>query len=70
MRKLSVLFFVFLLIAVPAHAVTTFAASLNGANERPGPGDPDGAGFALVIIDPDAGTVRFALFSVNVTSPN
>ncbi|HEV7242597.1 MAG TPA: CHRD domain-containing protein [Thermoanaerobaculia bacterium] len=69
MRKLSVLFFVFLLIVVPVHAVTTLAASLNGANERPGPGDPDGSGFALAIIDADAGTVRFALFFVNVPSP-
>lgn len=70
MRKFGVLslFLVFLLLAVPAQAVTTFAASLNGANERPGPGDADGAGFALVIIDADAGTVRFALFSVNVPS--
>jgi len=60
---------VLVLIAVPAQAITTLAASLNGANERPTAGDTDGSGFALVIIDPDTGTVRFALFSVNIANP-
>jgi hypothetical protein len=63
------LFLVLILIAVPMQAVTTLAAALNGANERPTAGDADGSGFALVIIDPDAGTVRFALFSVNIAAP-
>ncbi len=63
------LFLVLVLVAVPAQAVTTLAASLNGANERPSPGDTDGAGFALVIIDPVAGTVRYALFTQNVANP-
>ena len=63
------LFLVLVLAAVPAEAVTTMAAALNGANEVPGPGDTDGAGFALVIIDPDAGTVRYALFVNNIAAP-
>src|SRR5688500_9485370 len=63
------LFLVFVLVAVPVQAVTTLAAALNCANERPTAGDPDGSDFALVIIDPDAGTVRFALFAVNIGAP-
>jgi hypothetical protein len=61
---------VLLLAAVPAQAaITTLAASLNGANEKPTAGDIDGAGFALVIIDPDAGTVRYALFARDILTP-
>lgn len=71
MRTLTALslFLVLVLIAVPAGAVTTLAASLNGANEKPTAGDVDGAGFALVIIDPDAGTVRYALFAKDILTP-
>lgn len=71
MRTLAALslFLVFVLIAVPAQAVTTLAASLNGANEKPTPADLDGAGFALVVIDPDAGTVRYALFAKDILTP-
>ncbi|HEX6096940.1 MAG TPA: CHRD domain-containing protein [Thermoanaerobaculia bacterium] len=71
MRTLSALslVLVLVLVAVPAQAVTTMAAALNGANERPTPGDPDGSGFALVIVDPDAGTVRYALFVANIGAP-
>lgn len=61
--------FALLLVALPAQAVTTLAAALNGANERPTPGDTDGSGFALVIIDPAAGTVRYALFAQNISTP-
>ena len=73
MRKLSSFSFLFALMfvvaAVPAQAITTMAASLSGANERPTTGDVDGAGFALVIIDPDLGTVRYALFVQNIGAP-
>ena len=71
MRTLSALslFLVLVLAAAPAQAVTTLAAALNGANERPTAGDIDGSGFALVIIDPDAGTVRYALFAQNIGAP-
>jgi hypothetical protein len=60
---------VLVLIAVPAQAVTTLAASLSGANEKPNVADPDGSGFALVIIDPEAGTVRYALFAKDILTP-
>jgi hypothetical protein len=49
------------LLAVPGAAasggsakVTTLAASLNGANEFPGPGDPDGRGSAFVRLAGDS----------------
>lgn len=32
-------------------------AELSGTAEVPGPGDPDGIGFAFLVIDPDAGTI-------------
>ncbi len=63
------LLLVLVLVAVPMQAVTTLAAALNGGNERPTPGDVDGNGFALVIIDPDANTVRYALFVANIGAP-
>ena len=71
MRNLCALslFLVLVFVAVPMQAVTTLAAALNGANERPDPGDPDGSGFALVIIDPEAGTVRYAIFVVDIGTP-
>ena len=33
------------------------AAELTGANEAPGPGDPDGQGFAVIQVQPAAGMV-------------
>jgi hypothetical protein len=40
-------------------AETVLIADLSGDQEVPGPGDPDGAGFSEVRIDPEAGTVCF-----------
>ena len=42
-----------------AEAVTRFTATLTGAEETPNPGDPDGAGTALVNIDVDKRQVCF-----------
>jgi CHRD domain len=48
--------------AVPAPAgasggITVLTARLNGANEIPGPGDDDGRGVALVVVDTETDTV-------------
>jgi CHRD domain len=62
------------LLAVPGAAasggsgkVTTLAASLNGANEFPGPGDPDGRGSAFVRLAGD--TACFVLQWSRISAP-
>jgi hypothetical protein len=44
-------------------------ATMNGAAEAPGPGDPDGLGSAAVTVDPAADTVCYALHVVNLGAP-
>ena len=66
---LSVLLLAGMLATVPALAQSTLTATLNGANERPGPGDPDGSGFAIVDVDPDAGTVRYVISVDDIVTP-
>jgi hypothetical protein len=41
--------------------VTVVTARLRGANERPGPGDPDGRGAAAMVLLPRAGMVCYVL---------
>jgi hypothetical protein len=59
------------LLAAPAAAaagkVTRLAATLNGANEVPGPGDPDGRGRAFVKLAGD--TACFALEWSKISAP-
>ncbi|HEX6161261.1 MAG TPA: CHRD domain-containing protein [Thermoanaerobaculia bacterium] len=60
--------FIVLLLALPLFAqVTTLSTVLTGANERPNPGDPNGIGFAVVRLDPAAGTVSYSLVAQNIT---
>lgn len=45
-------------LAVPAHAaVTSFSTVMTGSQERPGPGDPDAIGSAIVTLDSSTGSV-------------
>lgn len=50
-------------------AATILTASLNGANERPSPGDPDGRGTAILRLDPDTGTIQYTLLTDSVLAP-
>lgn len=43
-------------------------AELSGANEVPGPGDPDGIGFADLLVDPDAGTLCVTIFVEDIAA--
>lgn len=43
-----------------------FVAIMNGANEVPGPGDPDGFGVATVMLDSDTGEVCVRLRVYNI----
>ncbi len=57
-------------VALPAHAdINNFVAFMNGANEAPGPGDPDGFGIGSVSIDTVANTVSWAFLINNVDMP-
>ncbi len=44
-------------------------ADLAGAAEVPGPGDPDGAGFAFLVLDPAAGEICYTLTVRDVAPP-
>jgi hypothetical protein len=59
-------------LAGPAHADQggrSLHATLTGANEVPGPGDPDGTGTALITLNQGQGTVCFELSVENITLP-
>jgi hypothetical protein len=46
-----------------------FALPLDGAQEAPGPGDPDGIGSALLSIDPEASTIDWHISVENIFLP-
>jgi CHRD domain/PEP-CTERM motif len=50
-------------------AIDTYYAALYGANEFPGPGDPDGFGAASVSIDNVANTVSWSIMALNIDLP-
>jgi hypothetical protein len=50
-------------LAMPLHA------PMNGANEAPGPGDPDGTGYARFLLSHQAGEVCYALAVQDITLP-
>ncbi len=52
----------------PAYTGIEFKAALIGANEIPGPGDPDGTGSASVSIDTTQNKLCFTLMVANVES--
>ena len=47
----------------------SFRILLSGAQEAPGPGDPDGSGVALITLNQGQGTVCFELSVENITLP-
>lgn len=57
-------------VALPARAdINNFVAFMNGANEAPGPGDPDGFGIGSVTIDTVFNTVSWSFLVNNVAMP-
>ena len=46
-----------------------FEVMLTGAAERPGPGDPDGSGTAMITLNQGQGTIRFDITVENITLP-
>src|SRR5919108_2663847 len=56
--------------AGPAPATQTrLVANLNGANEVPGPGDPNGSGRADILLNDVTNTVCFKVTWKNITAP-
>jgi hypothetical protein len=45
------------------------SATLTGAAERPGPGDPDGTGSATVQVNPGQGEVCYELTATGIATP-
>src|SRR5262245_57657631 len=48
---------------------TGFTATLLGANEVPGPGDPDGRGNVVITLNQGQGTACFALVVQGIATP-
>jgi hypothetical protein len=79
MKKKTVLYIILTLLAVFSltsiaaapvkEGPLTFTASLTGAAEVPGPGDPDGSGHATIRINYGQGTLCWNLRVSNITLP-
>lgn len=48
---------------------TVLLAKMLGTAEIPGPGDPDGLGFARLVVTPDQRQVCYALAVINIETP-
>jgi hypothetical protein len=59
----------FFLLGTARAQVSTYTALLTGADETPNPADPDGVGFAVITLDPGAGTISFTAFEQNIAAP-
>jgi hypothetical protein len=74
MRK-SVLFLFLVglvIVALPVYGDEggrPFAVVMTGDQEAPGPGDPDGVGFAVLRLNPGQGQVCFQILVANITLP-
>jgi hypothetical protein len=70
-RTISVLMLTAALVAAPlaAHAASSVGASMNGASEVPGPGDPDGTGIVQLAISAKKGRVCFLIEVANIGTP-
>ena len=58
------------LVMPAAHATeTTLKATMSGAEEVPGPGDPDGKGTATIVLDDAKNTACYAFTYENIGKP-
>ncbi len=55
--------------AIALQGDTVLAATLSGAEEAPDPGDPDGAGSAMVVLRSASSEVCWELTAANITLP-
>ena len=68
-RRVSILVFFLIacLLTAAATAQTTFTTTLRGSEEVPGPGDPNGSGFAVITIS--GTTIDYSLLVNGLTTP-
>jgi hypothetical protein len=66
MKRFASLLFVLALVPVTVFA-QPYGATLNGAQEVPGPGDTDGSGIAVVTID--GTTIRYSVLTQGIGAP-
>ena len=68
-RRVSILvfFLVACLLTAAASVQTTFTTTLRGSEEVPGPGDPNGSGFAVITIS--GTTIDYSLLVNGLTTP-
>lgn len=66
MKRLTILLFVLTLLPAAAFA-QSYSAILSGAAEVPGPGDPDGAGLAVVTLD--GTTLHYSVWAQGIAAP-
>jgi hypothetical protein len=73
-RRLMAIFVLGLAILVgtagPASAAVTFNTFMVGSEERPGPGDPDGFGFATVTVIPEFDLICYRLVVFGIEPAN
>jgi hypothetical protein len=60
--------FCFLFAGGASAQVSTYIATLTGANETPNVADPDGVGFAVITFDQGAGTIAFTAYVQNINA--
>lgn len=71
-KLLSILVISFLLFGFTSRQInggTPIYAELDGASERPGPGDPDGSGWAVFRLNQGQGTISYELHVENIQTP-
>ena len=69
-RSLAIPFLAAVLAATPATATTiTFALSMTGAQEVPGPGDPNGTATGTMTFDDVTGGISWNLTYANIVAP-
>jgi CHRD domain-containing protein len=67
LRTCAALGFALLLASAPAWALsTTYSVIMNGANEVPGPGDPDGAASGTITLDDVTGQISWSFIYSNL----
>jgi hypothetical protein len=59
-----------LALAPTAQAIQRFTVTMTGAAERPGPGDPDGSGTAVITINRGLGEVCWEIEVSGITLPS
>lgn len=69
MRLLATLGLSAALASAASAGTITYIVPLTGAQEAPGPGDPDGTGVATLVLDPQTNTIDWNIVVNNIVLP-